>query len=224
MLIGSPLLMFLGVCMWHPSTFNTSPNFLIAPGLGMLLAYVFEKSSVRTYQIAILILPLVIGGWLYLQGAKIWEHYIIYKTFKSGETFKKAPSFSFTKDSIVLTNNDFKGQIVVFDFWNTSCPYCYKKFPDLKEKHEKWSKNGTINFYAVNFPIPRDTIGEAGAILKMRDINIPNLIGPDALVSYQAFGEFAFPLAVILNPEGDIVFWGDIEKIDNTLEKLLKTQ
>ena len=223
-LIGSPLLVFLGVCFWHPSTFNTSPNFLFAQGLGMLLAFVFEKTSVRAYHITILLLPMVIGGWLYFQGAEIWEHYIIYKTFKSGETFKKAPSFSFTEDSIVLTNNDFKGQIVVFDFWNTSCPYCYKKFPVLKEKHEKWSENANIKFYAVNFPISRDTIGEAGAILKMRNINIPNLIGPDALGSYQVFGEFAFPLAVILNPEGDIVFWGDIEKIDNTLEKLLKAQ
>jgi thiol-disulfide isomerase/thioredoxin len=222
-LIGSPLLLFSAVCLWHPSTFKTSPNFLLAQGLGMLLAFVFEKTSVRAYHLAILLLPIAVGGWLYFQGAKIWEHYVIYNTFKSGETFRKAPTFSFTKDSITLTNNDFRGQIVVFDFWNTSCPYCYEKFPALKEKQEKWSKNGNIHFYAVNFPISRDTIGEAGAILKMRDIPIPNLMGPEALSSYQVFGEFAFPLAVILNPEGDIVFWGDIEKIDNTLEKLLKT-
>ncbi len=221
LLIASPIIVFSGIYLLRPSMFYTSPNFLIAEGIGILLALGYEKNIDRFYKVIILFLPLLIGVWVYFQGAKIWEHYVIYETFKSGETFKKAPSFTFKKDSIVLTNNDFKGKIVVLDIWNTSCPYCYKKFPILKEKFEKWSRNGNINFYAVNFPVPNDTLGEAETILKKRNIHIPNLIGPNALDSYKTFGKFSFPLTIVLNPSGDIVFWGDIERIDKTIEKLL---
>ena len=56
----------------------------MAQGLGMLFAIVFEKTSLRLYKITILLIPIVIGGWLNFQGAKIWKHYTIYKTFKSG--------------------------------------------------------------------------------------------------------------------------------------------
>ena len=133
------------------------------------------------------------GIWIYFTGANIWQHYIIYKTFSSGATLKKAPDMNFRKDSVQLTNSDFKGEIAVLYFWDTTCPYTSRYFPALREKSTKWKDNKDVKFYAVNFPCKGDKDGQAAEVLNKWDIGIPNLIGPKAEESYKIFGEIYLP-------------------------------
>ncbi|MDD2611645.1 MAG: TlpA disulfide reductase family protein [Bacteroidales bacterium] len=222
-LIALPVIVFAGFCLTGQRVFSYSPPFLFAPSVGILLALLFEKITKKAFKAILFLIPILIGLWLYFQGGKFWQHYIIYETFSSGETFKKAPMFALKQDSVILTNTDFKGKIVVLYFWDTSCTYCIQKFPALKAKTDKWSKSTDILFYSVNCPLERDTIGQAEAVLKARKIDMVNLTGPEAgEKTYDATGIRVFPTTIILDPSGNIVFWGDIERIDKTLEKQLK--
>ena len=222
-LITLPVIVFAGFCLTGQRVFSYSPPFLFAPSIGILLALLFEKTTRDVFRAILFLIPVLIGLWLYVQGGKFWQHYVIYETFSSGETYKEAPQFALKKDSVTLTNADFKGKMVVLYFWDTSCTYCIQKFPILKEKSDKWSKSTDILFYSVNCPLKRDTLGQAEAVLKARKINMINLTGPEAgEKTYYATGITVFPTTIILNPSGNVVFWGDIERIDKTLEKQLK--
>jgi len=219
-LLASPVIAFLLISILKPDQFLMAPNTIISPAIGILLGFIYEKSESRMAKPVILVLPLVIGIWIYLSGADIWQHYIIYRTFKSGATLEEAPVISFRKDSTLYTNEDFKGRIPVFYIWNTTCPYDLRFFPELKEEQLKWAGNDRIEFFAVNIPLKSDTIGLADEVLKNNDLQITNLIGPAIDESYKVFGEFTFPLTIILNPEGKMVFRGAIDRIDKTLGKL----
>lgn len=221
-LIATPIIFFTVTYIIELQPFYTSPNFVFAQAIGVILGLIFERIDKWFYKLIIVLLPLIIGFWLIFQGADIWQHYIIYGTFRSGETLKETPVLNFKKDSVVLSNTDFKGRIVVFYFWNTTCPYSSRYFPTLRSKYERWKTNKNIEFYTVNFPVPSDSSDLQNEILKKWNIDIPTLIGPKAEESYKVFGSFTFPLTIILNPKGDIVFWGSIDRIDRTIEKLIK--
>lgn len=218
--ISTPILLFLGILLMRLQPFYTSPNFFFAPVIGVILALIYERLSSLPLKFIILLFPLFFGFWVYLSGADIWEHYIIYGSFSSGATLQEAPNMSFRKDTLELTNSDFRGKTVVLYFWNTTCPYSKRFFPRLKEKSEKWDQTENVEFYAVNFPVPSDKTGYAERVIKKQGINIPNLIGPNAEESWKVYGSFTFPLTLILNPEGKIVFKGAIDRIDKTLETL----
>jgi len=111
--------------------------------------------------------------------------------------------------------------VVVFYFWNTTCPYSARYFPILKSKYEKWKTRRNVEFYTVNFPVQSDSTNTRNNVLSQWNIDIPTLIGPKAEESYKVFGSFTFPLTIILNTKGDIVFWGSIDRIDGTIEKLI---
>ena len=65
--------------------------------------------------------------------------------------------------------------------------------------------------------LPSDTIGADSAYLVRHDIEIENLTGPTPEELYKKFGPSGFPTTMILDPKGDIVFWGSVAKIDRTL-------
>lgn len=221
-LIATPIIFFLVICFFKPSQFITAPNTMIAQLIGIILGLVYESLNKQIYKLLVVVLPILIGLWVHLYGADIWQHYIIYNTFRSGVTLKEAPQMEFKKDSVIYTNDTFRNKITVLFLWNTSCTYIVKYFPKLIEKQTKWSENSDIEFYTVNFPVKSDTAGSAEIVLKRYNVNITNLTGPPVEESYKTFGSFTFPLAIILSPEGKIIFWGSIDKIDNSLQRRTK--
>lgn len=144
---------------------------------------------------------------------------MIYRTFGTGETLKDAPHFTFYKKNVSLSNKDFKGKTSVFFIWNTSCPYTPRYLPSLKLQHEKFSSNERINFYSVNIPMGKDSVGSDSLYLSKHGININLLKVPKIEDMYETFGQAPIPLTIILNPEGKIVYWGNIDKIGGTLNK-----
>src|SRR3546814_10154511 len=100
---------------------------IFAPSLGVLLGYLLEKATSRILRVAIALVPLFIGLWVYVQFANTWQDFMIYGTLRNGETFKECSPFTFSKDSVALTIEDFIGKTTVFFIWNTSCVYTRSK-------------------------------------------------------------------------------------------------
>ncbi len=98
---------------------------------------------------------------------------------------------------------DWRGQIVVLNFWATWCPPCRREIPALIELHEAWSDRSV---HVVGVAIDDkakvvDYVDEIG-------INYPVLVGEtDAIALARAYGNQvgALPYTVVLDRQGSIV-------------------
>jgi len=124
-LVLSPVLFLMILLFAGRMPFYMSPNFIFAQLTGIILALIYERLQTLFPKLVILILPFIFGIWIYLSGANLWQHFVVYNTFKSGETIKEAPLISFRNDSIELTNSNFKGKVVVLYLCNTCFPLRY---------------------------------------------------------------------------------------------------
>lgn len=198
-----------------------APGLIFAPAIGVLLGYLLTISMLKPARVIIAAMPLVVGFWVYVRFSDMWQDFMIYGTFSNGETMRECPDFTFFKDSVALDNDVFAGKTTVFFIWNTQCIYTPRYLPALKEKFARFGSEEDIAFYMVNIPLPSDTIGADAAYLARHDIEIENLTGPTNEELYKKFGPSGFPTTMILDPKGDIVFWGSVGKIDRTLRRQL---
>ena len=200
-----------------------APGLIFAPVIGVLLGYLLTISTHTLARLTIAAMPLLIGFWVYVRFSDIWQDFMIYGTFSNGETIRECPDFTFFKDSVALDNDDFAGKTTVFFIWNTQCVYTPRYLPALKEKFVRFGDEEDIDFYMVNIPLPSDTVGSDLAYLARHDIAIENLTGPTIDELYKKFGPGGFPTTMVLDPKGDIVFWGSVAKIDRTLSRATGT-
>jgi thiol-disulfide isomerase/thioredoxin len=218
------IVMLIGLCIlplpihiidFH-STLITLPDFLIH-FLGIIIGFIFYKSN---KVIGIIISALALGFVLYMffDGYERWGHKLDYDTFYYTVS-EAVPEFSLinpTGDD--FTNKDLRNKIVVFDFWSTGCGVCFRKFPILQEKFNKYKNSTDIEFYAVNIPYKRDSTGAAARIINEYHYAFPVLYArSDSLA--KLFKVFAYPTVIIIKNGKEIIFRGNIEGIDEIIEK-----
>ena len=117
---------------------------------------------------------------------------------------KVAPEFSFpTPDGKKkLGPQDFKGKILVLDFWASWCGPCRAEIPHLKEAYKEYSTKG-VAFFSVS--IDKD---DAAWRKAMKEENMPwtqaqaPKAGKDVMKQYQFSG---IPYILVLDEEGKIV-------------------
>lgn len=116
---------------------------------------------------------------------------------------KLAPEFSFpTPDGKKsLGPQDFKGKILVLDFWASWCGPCRAEIPHLKEAYKKYGNKG-VEFFSVS--IDKD---DAAWRKAMREENMawPQVCAPkagkDVMKQYQFSG---IPYILVIDKEGRI--------------------
>lgn len=96
--------------------------------------------------------------------------------------------------------SDWRGQVVLVNFWATWCPPCREEIPLLVEAQRRYGNQG-LQIVGVALD-DRDAVAAYGA--KM-NINYPLLVGEDAVLS--AMAELgnpggALPYSVFLDPTG----------------------
>ncbi len=103
---------------------------------------------------------------------------------------------------------DYKGQVVLVNFWASWCPPCVKEMPSMQRLKEKMagkpfailavnmaeSENEVRDFLAtkvkVDFPILMDRDGAALKAWKVFVFPTSFIIGPDGTVRYGLYGEY----------------------------------
>ena len=125
------------------------------------------------------------------------------------EVVKVIDAPDFTLDSVTgenITLSDFKGKVVLLDFWATWCGPCMQSIPELVRLHEKYSDKGL-----VVLGVSMDTMAQANdAQLKkfMATFNIKYpVMRDDGVTSEAYFGDspIGIPTMHIINREGKIV-------------------
>jgi thiol-disulfide isomerase/thioredoxin len=186
--------------------------------LGIVIGYIYYKFN-RIIGITITSIALISAIYLYFDGYERWLHYLNFGTFY-GNVTESVPEFSMVdSQNNSFTNNECKNKVVIFDFWNTGCGVCFKKFPILQEQYAIYKGIPGIEFYAVNIPLKRDSIGAADKIIRDRNYTFPVLIVGNDSVSKKFKILYVPTVLVILNGE-EIIYRGDIEGVDKVINKL----
>ena len=133
----------------------------------------------------------------------------------------EAPDFTVQDSDRKLTLADYRGKVVVLNFWATWCPPCVEEMPSLVELQQRLKDKGVI-VLAVSLDADEAAYHK---FLKDHGVNLITVRDPD-LKSSNLYGTFKYPETYIIDRSGILrrkfigaVNWNDPE-VMSFLEKL----
>lgn len=117
-----------------------------------------------------------------------------------------APEFKLEdQDGNFLKMSDFKGKVVIVNFWATWCPPCRKEMPSMQRAWEIFQKEDIVMLainvgedsdaifaftaeYPVEFPLIMDKGSSVVRQWKVRGLPTTYIVNPDGEIVYQAIG------------------------------------
>jgi peroxiredoxin/chitodextrinase len=116
------------------------------------------------------------------------------------EVGKRAPDFTLlTVDNKALTLSQFRGKIVMVNFWQSSCSACEDEMPHLQAIYEKWPRD-KLEILAIS-------VGERAAFVQnfvdRKGVTFPALLDPDEAVS-EVYRISHLPTTLFINADGII--------------------
>ena len=141
--------------------------------------------------------------------------FIVNNTNGEPEEGPYPPNYNNVNSVENLNLSDYKGKVVVLDFWATWCPPCRKGIPDLIELKKEF-KNADVEIIGISL----DSFTRGGAtkndvipFIKEYGINYPIVIG-DPNVAQNYGGINSIPTSFVIDKEGFIVsyYQGLVEK------------
>lgn len=114
---------------------------------------------------------------------------------------KKAPDFALKSlDGKTVKLSDFKGKVVIIDFWATWCPPCRKGIPDLISIQNEFKKDVVIIGVSLD---NEKTIKDVPGFAKQYGINYPIVYGNQKVVDDYG-GIQGIPTAFIVDKKGNV--------------------
>jgi peroxiredoxin len=109
-----------------------------------------------------------------------------------------APDFTLpTVDGTELTLSQFRGKLVMINFWETTCPACEEETAYLQEVYNEWPAD-KLEILAVS-------VGERAqfvqSFLDTRGLTFPALLDTDEVVK-NLYQVSAYPTTFFINPDG----------------------
>lgn len=116
------------------------------------------------------------------------------------QTQKVAPDFSLsTIDGETLKLSDYKGKVIILDFWATWCPPCRKEIPDLIKLYDKYKDKGLIII-----GISSEDTNTLKEFSEDNGINYPIALGNQKVA--EAYGGIQYiPTTFVIDREGNII-------------------
>ena len=141
--------------------------------------------------------------------------FVVNNTNGEAEEGPYPPNYETANSEDLVSLSDYKGKVVILDFWATWCPPCRKGIPDLVELKNEF-KNEDFEIIGISL----DGVTRGGAtkndvvpFIKDYGINYPVILG-DNNISQQYGGIQSIPTSFVIDKEGYIVsyYQGLIEK------------
>ncbi len=135
---------------------------------------------------------------------------------------KPAPNFKLKDlDGKDVKLSDYKGKVVIVDFWATWCVPCKKEIPDFIELQKKYKKQG---FTFIGISVDEDGAKVVKPFYKDMKMNYPVLLMDDKIQD-QFGGIRGYPTTFLIDQNGKIVkkYFGTTEKkvFEDDIKKLL---
>ena len=113
----------------------------------------------------------------------------------------KAPEFSLpSTDGTTIRLSDYKGKVVILDFWATWCGPCRRGIPDLIEIQKEFGKDVVV----IGISLDEGTKKDVVPFMKTIGINYPIAYGTPE-VTEQYGGVDGIPTSFVINKNGEIV-------------------
>ena len=185
---------------------------------GVLAGILLTRLSSQA-KVAFLVSFMTGSLWITTAGYDRWKSKINFGTY-TGIVDEPTPAFLLkNSDGQSVNRASMVGKFVVLDFWNTSCGVCFKKFPELQQYYAKYKTSSNVQFFAVNSPLRRDTVGQAAATMQRYGYTFPVLYAENAAVD-SAFNVHSFPTVIIIDSAQRIVYRGSLDGIDAVLSNV----
>jgi cytochrome c biogenesis protein CcmG, thiol:disulfide interchange protein DsbE len=108
-----------------------------------------------------------------------------------------APDFTVRDSDRSVTLSQFKGQVVVLNFWATWCPPCIEEMPSLVQMQQRMKSKG-VTVLAVSVDVDQSNYRRF-----LRDHNVDLLSVRDAdQKSNTLYGTFKFPETYVIDRNG----------------------
>jgi peroxiredoxin len=126
-------------------------------------------------------------------------------------------------DGKTVKLSDFKGKVVILDFWATWCPPCRAEIPDFVALENQYKSKGLA---IIGVSLDQGGSGVVSAFAKAQKMNYTVVMGDENVA--QAYGDIqAIPTTFIIDPKGNIVtaHQGETAKsvFEADIQKLLPT-
>ena len=115
---------------------------------------------------------------------------------------KEAPDFTLVNmQGERVSLSDYRGQVVVINFWATWCPPCREEKPTMESLYQQFKNDGLV-FLAVN--VEADGHQVVSQYLLRQSYTFPILLDGKAEVQ-GLYGVFRYPESYIIDRDGTVV-------------------
>lgn len=113
-----------------------------------------------------------------------------------------APNFTLAAlDGKNVSLSDFKGKVVVLNFWATWCSPCSREIPDLNDLYNRYQEKGLA---VISIAMDRDGSGVVKSFAEEHKIGYPVLLG-DAQIQKSYGGVSGIPSTFLIDKKGKVV-------------------
>jgi cytochrome c biogenesis protein CcmG, thiol:disulfide interchange protein DsbE len=109
----------------------------------------------------------------------------------------QAPDFTVQDSQTKVTLSQFRGQIVVLNFWATWCAPCVEEVPSLVEMQRRMKSKG-VTVLAVSVDVDEDAYK---SFIKDHNVTLLTVRDPSQKTN-QLYGTFKFPETYVIDRQG----------------------
>lgn len=184
--------------------------------------------SKKPEMIVIIVLALVLLGWIGVQAILHRNYEAKPKVFNmlglNPTTYwktKQAPDFKLKEmhTGKLVQLSQFRGKVVLLDFWASWCHSCQKQLRVLQSLHNDPTLRNRLQILSINM---KESIPPAAvtAFVRKQGYTFPVLFGTEDVV--KTYKIWFFPVMVLISPTGKILYTGAEFHSEASVRKLMQ--